>query len=62
MTDLDLQTAIHDSDTVQYDIYLEGLTTDTVRGISAQQNEPERMLEHRLKCLEAFESMSMPTW
>ncbi|MEG0550295.1 MAG: Fe-S cluster assembly protein SufB, partial [Vagococcus sp.] len=40
----------------------EGLTEDVVREISAQKNEPEWMLEFRLKSLEAFNKMPMQTW
>ncbi len=39
-----------------------GLTEDVVRQISAQKNEPEWMLEFRLKALEIYYSKPMPTW
>lgn len=39
-----------------------GLTEDIVREISAGKNEPEWMLEHRLKSLKQFDKMDMPTW
>ncbi|MFP4151625.1 MAG: Fe-S cluster assembly protein SufB [Alkalispirochaeta sp.] len=39
-----------------------GLDADVVRSISAAKNEPEWMLEFRLKSLEAFNSKPMPSW
>lgn len=39
-----------------------GLTEEVVREISAAKNEPEWMLDFRLKSLEAFHKMSLPDW
>jgi Fe-S cluster assembly protein SufB len=39
-----------------------GLTEDTVRFISAKKNEPEWMLEWRLKAYKAWLQMTEPTW
>ncbi len=39
-----------------------GLSEEVVRGISALKNEPEWMLEMRLKGLRLFEKKPMPTW
>ncbi|MFA6851645.1 MAG: Fe-S cluster assembly protein SufB [Bacilli bacterium] len=39
-----------------------GLTEDTIRQISALKDEPEWMLEFRLKSLRAFNSMPLPKW
>ena len=39
-----------------------GLNEDVVRKISAVKGEPEWMLEYRLKALEAFESMPLPSY
>lgn len=39
-----------------------GLTEDIVREISAGKNEPEWMLQHRLKALKQFDKMDMPKW
>ena len=39
-----------------------GLNEDVVRDISAKKNEPEWMLEMRLKGLRLFEKQPMPTW
>ncbi len=39
-----------------------GLNEDVVRDISSKKNEPEWMLELRLKSLRLFERKPMPTW
>ncbi|WP_374163953.1 Fe-S cluster assembly protein SufB [Arcticibacter sp. MXS-1] len=39
-----------------------GLNEDTVRYISAKKNEPEWLLEWRLKALKRFLEMEMPDW
>jgi Fe-S cluster assembly protein SufB len=39
-----------------------GLSEDTVRFISAKKNEPEWLLEWRLKGFKHFQQCSMPTW
>lgn len=39
-----------------------GLSEEVVRQISAQKNEPEWMLEFRLKALKHFEGRPMPEW
>jgi Fe-S cluster assembly protein SufB len=39
-----------------------GLSTDVVADISAKKNEPEWMLESRLKALKLFERKPMPRW
>lgn len=39
-----------------------GLTEEIVRTISAQKNEPEWMLEFRLKALKHFHERPMPNW
>src|SRR5580700_10503626 len=39
-----------------------GLSEAVVRDISAKKNEPEWMLEHRLKALRIFERKPMPNW
>ncbi|EEY35694.1 Fe-S cluster assembly protein SufB [Pseudoleptotrichia goodfellowii] len=39
-----------------------GLTEEIIRKISGKKNEPEWMLELRLKALEVFNSKPMPTW
>src|SRR5215469_11531665 len=39
-----------------------GLSEAVVRDISAKKNEPEWMLQNRLKALRIFERKPMPTW
>ncbi|MBW3553535.1 MAG: Fe-S cluster assembly protein SufB, partial [Gemmatimonadetes bacterium] len=39
-----------------------GLSEDVVRAISAKKEEPEWMLEFRLKALEVYYRKAMPTW
>ena len=39
-----------------------GLSEDVVRDISARKNEPEWMLERRLKALKLFDRKPMPDW
>jgi ABC superfamily ATP binding cassette transporter-associated protein len=47
---------------IEYDIYLKGLTEETIRKMSADLGEPERMLNHRLQSLEIFKKMTMPNF
>ncbi|MFB6228811.1 MAG: Fe-S cluster assembly protein SufB, partial [Halobacteriales archaeon] len=39
-----------------------GLTEETVRLISEDKDEPEWMLQRRLRALEHFQNMPMPDW
>lgn len=61
MNNDDLKNALESADEIQYSVYLKGLTEATVRRISEENQEPEWMLEHRLKSLKQFQSMKMPT-
>lgn len=47
---------------IEMEIAAKGLSEDTVRFISAKKNEPEWLLEWRLKALQHFLSMKMPSW
>ncbi|MFB2118995.1 Fe-S cluster assembly protein SufB [Parapedobacter sp. 2B3] len=47
---------------IEMDIAPKGLNEDTVRLISAKKNEPQWLLEWRLKALKHFLQMDMPTW
>jgi len=40
----------------------EGLTPEIVRSISEQKNDPEWMLEFRLKALDIYNSLQVPNW
>ena len=39
-----------------------GLNKEIVEEISRQKNEPDWMLEIRLKALETYEKLELPTW
>lgn len=39
-----------------------GINEDVVRAISKDKNEPEWMLQRRLRCLEIFNELKMPKW
>lgn len=51
----------HDPDTYVFKSQ-KGLNAEVVRQISAMKDEPQWMLEFRLKALEKFQKRSMPTW
>ncbi len=52
----------HDDDSAGGASARRGLDDEVVRDISAKKNEPEWMLERRLKALRLFEKKPMPTW
>ncbi len=60
----DVNRSLYDFRNVDKDVYKvkEGLTADIVRQISEEKNDPEWMLEHRLKSLEIYNSMEMKEW
>lgn len=58
---MSLKSTLESSDKIKYELYLTGLTEDTVRKISAEQKEPQRMLDHRLECLKIFNNIKLPT-
>ena len=39
-----------------------GLTPEIIEEISKQKNDPEWMKEFRLKALEVYEKLELPTW
>lgn len=47
---------------IEMDILPKGLNEDTIRFISAKKNEPEWLLQWRLKAYAAFLKMKMPDW
>jgi len=59
---MSLKTTLESHDTIKYELYLTGLTEDTVRKISANQKEPQWMLTHRLECLKIFRNLQLPSW
>ncbi|HEY0899853.1 MAG TPA: Fe-S cluster assembly protein SufB, partial [Sphingobacteriaceae bacterium] len=47
---------------IEMEMAPKGLNEDTIRFISAKKNEPEWMLEWRLKAFQHFLKMEMPAW
>merc|ERR1719316_897454 len=47
---------------IDADKLAKGLTEDTVRAISARKNEPEWMLDYRLRAFRIWEQMEEPEW
>ena len=47
---------------IESDVAPKGLNEDTIRMISAKKNEPEWLLEFRLKSYAAWLKMEEPTW
>lgn len=56
-----LKDTLETADNIKYEVHLSWLTEETVRGISADQNEPEWMLEHRLKSFALLQTMKLPS-
>ena len=50
------------SSDIETDFAPKGLNEDTVRFISAKKNEPEWMLDWRLKAFRHWQTMPMPDW
>ena len=47
----------------EYDFKIQkGLTKEIIEEISKQKNEPDWMLEIRLKALETYNKLELPTW
>ena len=59
--DTEYKYGFHDEDTSVYNTG-KGLTREVVEKISKMKNEPEWMLEARLKAFEAFEKMPIQNW
>jgi Fe-S cluster assembly protein SufB len=47
---------------IKTDVIPKGLSEDVVRLISAKKEEPEWMLEFRLKAFRHWQTMKMPNW
>lgn len=61
MSEQTLKSTLETSDDIQYELYIKGLSEDNVRAISADLNEPEWMLELRLKSLKLRYEMPYPS-
>mgnify|MGYP007091149827 FL=1 len=57
----DYQFGFHDDVESIYDTG-KGLNEDIVREISARKNEPEWMLDYRLKAYKHYKDRPVPTW
>ena len=55
----DIRDEERDSDFIRYE---EGLTQDIVERVSREKNDPDWMLEFRLKCLEIYNELKVPDW
>lgn len=58
----DYRHGFHDSEDAYVFKSAKGLTTEIVERISSMKDEPQWMLDFRLKSLEIFRSKPMPTW
>jgi Fe-S cluster assembly protein SufB len=47
---------------IEMETAAKGLTEDTIRFISAKKNEPEWMLDYRLKAFKYWQSLTEPNW
>ena len=66
-----MKTKLNDIDRGVYDIknkdnydfkIKKGLTKEIIEEISKQKNDPDWMREFRLKALEVYEKLELPTW
>lgn len=60
MTNISLKHTLETPDNLEYSLFLDKLNEETVRAISADQGEPEWMLNLRLKSLETFYQLELP--
>lgn len=60
--DISRETLDRSDDVVYSTFAKKGISEDVVRQISLSNNEPQWMLDLRLKSLAIFEQKSMPNW
>ena len=60
----DIERTLYDIKDADNSVYKSesGLTEEIIRDISARKHDPEWMLEFRLKSLETYNKLSLPTW
>ena len=60
----DIERTLYDIKNADRSVYKTqaGLTEEVVRDISKRKNDPEWMLDFRLKSLEVYHSLNLPTW
>ncbi|MBQ5539156.1 MAG: Fe-S cluster assembly protein SufB, partial [Bacteroidales bacterium] len=47
---------------IEMEKFEKGLSEDVIRKLSALRNEPEEMLDFRLRAYEKWKTMTMPHW
>lgn len=62
IADINKDTFEHKNSSEYMEKFSKGLNEDLIRRISKDKNEPEWMLQHRLKSLELFLKMPLPNW
>ncbi len=60
----DIERTLYDIKDADRSVYKSsaGLTEEIIRDISARKNDPDWMLDFRLKSLEVYHSLELPTW
>ena len=60
----DIERALYDIKDVDHSLYKSksGLTEEIIRDISKRKNDPDWMLQFRLKSLAVYNSLSLPAW
>lgn len=53
---------LEQNDQIEYEIFLKWLSEETIRNISKDLDEPDRMLQHRLECLKIFQKSKNPNF
>ena len=60
----DIERTLYDIKDEDHSVYKtqSGLTEDIIRDISKRKHDPQWMLDFRLKSLEVYNSLALPTW
>ena len=60
----DIERTLYDIKNYDVPVYKaqQGLTEDIIRDIAKQKHDPDWMLEFRLKSLETYNKMALPSW
>ena len=60
----DIERTLYDIKDVDHSVYKtqSGLTEEIIRDISKRKHDPQWMLDFRLKSLEVYNSLALPTW
>ena len=57
-----MNTILETADQVEYEIFLKGLSEETIIGISKDLQEPEWMLDFRLQAFKIFQKSEIPSY